>query len=86
MDRKSWWSPVGSFAEHTCIACSVFIVIAFPAIALSALVQVASRHGASEFVTLVLTLLEYAVLIMDSLLFLWYLVFNSWKLMREVTR
>jgi hypothetical protein len=54
--------------------------------ALSVFVTLAQKRGISNFITSVLTLLECVILVVDSFLFLTYLVSHSWALIKEMVK
>lgn len=84
MERRDWKSHIGIFAGKTLAASAIFFIIALAAIALSVFIDFAKGHGVSGFMILIFTVLDYAILVIDSLLFLVYLVFGAWKFMKEI--
>jgi hypothetical protein len=83
MAGRFWRSPVVRLATHTFKHSVMFIIIAVPAVGLAALVKATERAAVSAFVVYVLTILEYAILIVDAFALLYCLVKSAWTTLRD---
>lgn len=61
----------------------MFVVLAIATMTLSLVVKACRFVGAPELTVQILTLLEYAILIADSLVLLFSLARGAWKFLRE---
>ena len=73
-------------AMHALSVSTFFLIVAIPSVALSLFVAAARQYGVSYFVTAVLEVLDYAILIVDSALCLAYFCSHSWKLIKELMK
>jgi hypothetical protein len=81
----TWWSPVVHFGVHIVVGFLIFVLISLPAFGLGLLVQYLAIHGTAPYVIQVLTLLEYAIVTIDAMAFLAYLVITGIHAVREMT-
>ncbi len=86
MSDKKWYSAVLDFGTHTIVASLIFIVIAIPAIGLSIAVSKLTAIGVSELTVAIISILEYSLLILDSIVFIGYLIIESFKFLKEVSK
>ncbi len=84
--NNPWWKPIWHFAAHTITGTGIFVVIALPAVGLSMLIHYLEGGSVPKFTLLVLTVLEHAILIVDSVLFLVYLGFTSVRAIKEMNQ
>ena len=82
---STWWSPVVHFGVHVVVGSLIFVLIAMPAFGLGLLVQYLAVNGTAPYVIQVLTLLEYAIVTIDAMAFLVYLVITGINAVREMT-
>ena len=73
------------FGVHIVVGALIFVLIAMPAFGLGALVQYLATQGAATYVIQVLTFLEYAIVTIDAMAFLVYLVITGINAVREMT-
>ena len=83
--QQTWWSPVVHFGVHIVVGSLIFVLISLPAFGLGLLVQYLAIHGTAPYVIQVLTLLEYAIVTIDAMAFLAYLVITGINAVREMT-
>jgi hypothetical protein len=86
MLRSLLRSPAVQFSGHVLELSIMFIIVSIPAFGLSMLVKAGERHGAPALTVTILTLLEYAILIVDSLLLLSCLIAKAWIFLKEIER
>ncbi len=82
---STWWSPVVHFGVHVVVGSLIFVLISMPAFGLGLLVQYLAVNGTAPYVIQVLTLLEYAIVTIDAMAFLVYLVITGINAVREMT-
>ena len=82
---STWWSPVVHFGVHVVVGSLIFVLISLPAFGLGLLVQSLALQGTAPYVIQVLTLLEYAIVTIDAMAFLAYLVITGINAVREMT-
>jgi hypothetical protein len=82
---STWWSPVVHFGVHIVVGSLIFVLISMPAFGLGILVQYLAVNGTAPYVIQVLTLLEYAIVTIDAMAFLAYLVITGINAVREMT-
>jgi hypothetical protein len=83
--QPTWWSPVVHFGVHVMVGALIFVLISLPAFGLGLLVQSLAVQGTDPYVVQVLTLLEYAIVTIDAMAFLAYLVITGIHAVREMT-
>ncbi len=83
--QPTWWSPVVHFGVHVMVGALIFVLISLPAFGLGLLVQSLAVQGTDPYVVQVLTLLEYAIVTIDAMAFLAYLVITGFNAVREMT-
>jgi uncharacterized membrane protein len=76
-------SPVVRYALHTFDQSMMFIILAIVAFSLAALVKFVERAGAPTFLVYVFTFLEYAIVIVDALVFLFRLAKSAWATLKD---
>lgn len=81
---KPWWKPILQFALHTITGSAIFVVIAMPAVCLSVLNHYLESKGVPRLTLNILTVLEHAILIVDSILFLVYLGLTAMHSIKEM--
>lgn len=86
MRDDCWWRPIAHFASHVAAGTAIFVIIAVPAVLLNLLVDWLTDIGVSWFILTVLTTVEWAIVVIDSMLFLAYLVTSGWAWFREMNR
>ena len=64
------------FGVHVLAGSLIFVLISLPAYGLGLLVQYLAQNGAASYVIQVLTVLEYAIVTLDALVLLTYLVYT----------
>ena len=84
--RANWWSPVVHFGVHVLAGSLIFVLISLPASGLGLLVQYLAQNGTALYVIQVLTVLEYAIVTLDALVLLTYLVYTSIYSLKEMTQ
>ncbi len=83
--QQTWWSPVVHFGVHVVVGSLIFVLISLPAFGLGLVVQYLAVNGTAPYVIQVLTLLEYAIVTIDAMAFLAYLVITGIHAVREMT-
>ena len=83
--ETTWWSPVVHFGVHVVVGSLIFVLISLPAFGLGILVQYVAAKGTAPYVIQVLTLLEYAIVTIDAMAFLAYLVITGINAVKEMT-
>ena len=83
--QQTWWAPVVHFGVHVVVGSLIFVLISLPAFGLGLLVQYLAMKGTAPYVIQVLTLLEYAIVTIDAVAFLAYLVITGINAVREMT-
>jgi hypothetical protein len=73
------------FGVHIVVGSLIFVLISLPAFGLGVLVQYLAVNGTAPYVVQVLTLLEYAIVTIDAMAFLAYLVITGINAVREMT-
>ena len=74
------------FAAHTVECSGMLVAIAIPAFVLSLFVKAGEFLGAPKLLVQILTLLEYAILIVDAFVLLCCLVKDAWHFLKEKDR
>ena len=82
--RANWWSPVVHFGVHVLAGSLIFVLISLPAYGLGLLIQYLAQSGAAPYVIQVLTVLEYAIVTLDALVLLTYIVYTSIYFLKEM--
>lgn len=80
---RMWWKPIVHFAAHTLVGSLIFVVISLPAFGLGQLVKLLTANGVAPYVANVLTILEYAIVTVDALLFLWHLLTTAYATLKD---
>lgn len=86
MGNGKWYAPIAHFFAHTVVGSLIFFLIAFAAVGLSTFVKWLESLGVSSFAVQVITLLETAILCLDALAFLIYLVSTTVKFVKEMIK
>lgn len=71
------------FAGHAIVGSLVFVIIALPAFGLGQLVKWLALNGTSTYILNVLTFLEYAIVTIDAVAFLWHLLYSTYNAFKE---
>ena len=79
-------SPAVQLLGHVVELTLTFVFVSIPAFGLAMLVSAGERHGAPALTVNILTLLEYAILMVDALLLLPCLVAKAWAFLQEIER
>ncbi|KSQ21506.1 hypothetical protein APB26_31450 [Pseudomonas aeruginosa] len=82
-ERPPWYAPIIHFATHSVVGTIIFLIVGAPSVLLGWLVHRLRAWHVSELTLTILTFLEVAILLMDSLLFLCFLVFTTWSAVKE---
>ncbi|MCK6391660.1 MAG: hypothetical protein L6Q40_11690 [Azonexus sp.] len=83
-EKKSWMTPVIHFAAHVVVGTALFVIIGAPAVGLSFLVKALVAAGVDAYTVAVLSFLEHAILTLDAILFMTYLVVTAWRSLKEM--
>lgn len=82
-----WWRFIRHFSSHVFVATVIFLIFGGVAACLSVLVQyLDSVAYVSHFTIEVLTFVEGATLVADSLLYLGYVVVTVWTTFKELMK
>ncbi|MGE3342305.1 MAG: hypothetical protein AB7L71_02625 [Vicinamibacterales bacterium] len=81
---KSWWAPIVHALTHTVVGTLIFLIIATAAVVLGQFVQWLQGIGTSAYVLAVLTFLEYAIVTVDAVGYLLYLVTTAYQAWKEL--
>lgn len=82
-EHPPWYAPIVHFATHAVVGTAIFIIVGAPSVLLGWLVHKLREWHVAEFTLIVLQFLEYSILALDSILFLTFLAFASWRAVRE---
>lgn len=83
-ENQKWFTPILNFAVHSIIGTLTFMLVALPAVALDLFVQYLTTLGASAFTITVLSLLEGAIVVLDALATLWYIVLKAYREFKDM--
>ncbi|EMM5100975.1 hypothetical protein ACK249_005158 [Pseudomonas aeruginosa] len=83
-EHPPWYAPIVHFATHAVVGSIIFIIVGTPSVLLGWLVHKLRDWGVSEVTLTILQFLEYAILIMDAILFLAFLGFTTWSAIKEL--
>jgi hypothetical protein len=83
MARQFRHSGAWRLAAHTVEYSGMLIAISIPAFALSLFVKAGEFLGAPKLMVQILTLLEYAILIVDAFVLMCCLVKDAWRFLKE---
>ena len=79
---ERWWAPIVEFAIHVAVGTLIFAVIASAALLLDLWVQSLSTH--SIVIRIGLRVGEYALFVVDLVLFLIFLLRTAWRTMGKL--
>lgn len=82
--QVSGWRAVLRFGVHSLMGTVMFCILALPALGLNLLVHWLEQKGFSPYVLAILTALEYIVLTLDAVLYLFLLVKSLYKAGKEM--
>ncbi|WP_165678536.1 hypothetical protein [Metapseudomonas otitidis] len=83
-EHPPWYAPIVHFATHAVVGSIIFIIVGTPSVLLGWLVHKLRDWDVSEVTLTILQFLEYAILIMDAILFLSFLGFTTWSAIKEL--
>jgi len=86
MSPRHKQSPAARFAKHTLLMSAMFVLAGLAAFALALFVKAGERAGAPVPLVCILTVLEYAMLIIDSLVLLYWFAKSAWIFLKEIER
>jgi len=86
MSSNPGHSPATWLAQHTIVISVTFMIVAIAAMSLALFLKVGERAGAPPAIVSILTVLEYAILIVDSLVLLCWLVKSAWIFLKELEK
>lgn len=75
----NFWTPITNFAVHTLVGTVIFIIISLPAVGLGALVHYLATLGVADFTITTLTFLEHALLLIDSMAVIAYVLITTYR-------
>jgi hypothetical protein len=82
--ERTWFTPIASFATHAFVGSLIFLIVALPAVGLEHLVHMAEGWGTSTFVISVMVFLERAILVIDAVAVLLYILTSTYKEIKEM--
>jgi hypothetical protein len=86
MSSHETYSSAAWLAKHTIVISVTFMVVGLAAMVLALFLKAAERAGAPTLLVSILTVLEYAILIADSLALLCWLVKSAWTFLKEMEK
>lgn len=80
--KKRWYMPIVDTATHVFVASALFCIVALPALALSLLVHWMEKEGMPSYTMFLLTGLEFAIVTIDVIGVLLYIVTKLYEQVR----
>jgi hypothetical protein len=80
-----WWQTIVHVATHVFVGATIFAIVALAAVLLGLMVKWLESMGASEYVVTVFTLLEDAIVTVDAVWFIAYIVNSGKSALRELS-
>lgn len=85
-ENGTWWGPVVRFAAHVTVGAAMFAIVASVSVLLSLAVHWLEGVGVPSFTLWVLEMLERAILIIDAVAFLLFLIRTAFDWIVEVSK
>lgn len=83
-EKRHWWTPLLNFLVHAFVGTVIFIIIGTPAVGLSLLVHQLAAYHVPTFTITVLTFLEEALLLIDAIAVMMYVIVSTYRELRDL--
>ncbi|HEK3717131.1 TPA: hypothetical protein ACKRQV_000175 [Pseudomonas aeruginosa] len=83
-ERPPWYAPIVHFATHSIVGTLIFLIVGAPAVLLGWLVHRLKAWHVSDLTLSILTCLEIALVLADSVLFIVFLGVTTYATIREL--
>jgi len=83
-EKRHWWTPLLNFLVHAFVGTVIFIIIGTPAVGLSLLVHELGAYHVPAFTITVLTFLEQALLLIDAIAVVLYVIVSTYRELRDL--